>query len=423
MTDALRSDLCSGLYYARAGARTVSFFGHVVHTLALFEDDVKFGDQAATNLVLFEKGWREGLGGLTFGVLGPLRFPSGGVYYVRRAPQLASVTPVLVHNNFLIGRDKKIQRFREHFQWHLEQDSAFWDTLCGPPPLPPRGWLSAGLLGEPVQAFSLFEAEREAARGEHAPAQTSAALYQHGCSTGRVIVVVSVGARPWFRPHVWPRVLAYAAKTRADVVLVRDLPMCNAAEHDSHSCGKRCKLVAARELLRHYDRLMVLDDTVLVRRDAPDLFVLVPRDHVGAAVEDDAVRSPEENEALVAMSCLKYDASPLDDARAWFNSGVLLLSAPHAATLLTKIPPAMDFVVLGEQGFLNAMRHSCGHPLHNLGYAFNWLGSFNGSNAERRPMNVTDAYMVHATTGLPGYGSDRVGFLGWLDGAWKGGLV
>ena len=303
-------------YLARASDRTVTFFNHVVHTLALFEDDVKFGDQAATNLVLFEQHWRRGIEEMTFGVLGPLQFPSGGVYYVLQEPQRQGIEPVLVHNNFLIGRDLKIQRFRDHAQWYLEHDpGVFWDTLCstrGAPEgeLGPRSWLQSGLLENPVAHMSLSAAIQRSARGEDGDADTHVppsahptVLLQHPCDVSRVIVVVSVGSRPWV-PLLWPRMLAYAARTRSDLVLIRDLPMCNADEHDPHSCGKWCKLVATKDLLQHYDRVLVLDDTVVVRGDCPDVFAQVPREAVGAVVEDERVRSSEENSAFVAMSCL-----------------------------------------------------------------------------------------------------------------------
>lgn len=129
--DALRADLCTGLYFALANERTEAFFEHTIQTLALFEDEVKFGDQSATNLVLFEQHWRRGIEDITFQVLDPVLFPTGGVYFVSKEPQARGVEPVLVHNNFLIGRDLKIQRFRDFGLWYVDHRAqSFWARLC-----------------------------------------------------------------------------------------------------------------------------------------------------------------------------------------------------------------------------------------------------------------------------------------------------
>ena len=58
----------------------------------------------------------------------------------------------------------------------------------------------------------------------------------------------------------------YAAKVQADLVLIQDVPACNFQEHDPTSCGKRSKLQACSDLLGYYERVLVLDDTILIRR-------------------------------------------------------------------------------------------------------------------------------------------------------------
>ena len=52
------------------------------------------------------------------------------------------------------------------------------------------------------------------------------------------------------------------------------------------NCAKAFKLIVLRSALRKYKRVLVLDDTVVVRKDAPDVFDLVPVVALGAAVED-----------------------------------------------------------------------------------------------------------------------------------------
>jgi hypothetical protein len=84
--------------------------------------------------------------------------------------------------------------------------------------------------------------------------------------------------------------------------------------------------------------------------------------------------------------------------------------------LSTEVP--LDPVLLYDQGLLNARRLAHRVPLTDLGLDHNWLGSFNGSNAHRRPCDAVDAFAVHATTGLPDFGARRADFLGDVAAAW-----
>ena len=85
----------------------------------------------------------------------------------------------------------------------------------------------------------------------------------------------------------------------------------------------------------------------------------------------------------------------------WFNSGVLVVSWPHLGMVET-LPPWDTFerVLHWDQGYLNAMRLKYEVPLVDLGYAFNWVGSFHSTNAKTRRFPAFDAFFVHGTTGL-----------------------
>ena len=155
-----------------------------------------------------------------------------------------------------------------------------------------------------------------------------------------------------------------------------------------------------RSALRKYRRVLLLDDTVVVRKDAPDVFDLVPMVALGATVEDPLVRSPDEAKQSLEISCLRYGI-PCNTEEAWFNSGVLVVSWPHLGMVET-LPPWDSFerVLHWDQGYLNAMRLKYEVPLVDLGYAFNWVGSFHSTNSENAPFSAFDAFFVHGTTGL-----------------------
>ena len=137
----------------------------------------------------------------------------------------------------------------------------------------------------------------------------------------------------------------------------------------------------------------------------------------------------------------------------WFNSGVVALSWHHAALLAplaataaaaaggdrgaSGTPPAwdassdvgggealLDPELLWDQGYLNAERLRRGVPLANLGYAFNYLGSFETDNKARAPRlgsrgGARDAFFVHGTTGLRRNATARLAYFEALVAAWE----
>ena len=217
-----------------------------------------------------------------------------------------------------------------------------------------------------------------------------------------------------------------AGRVAADLVVVAESACVDAGDYVTFDvCAKKHKLVALRDVLSHWERALLLDDTVAVRGDAPDVFALVPTLALGATVEDTRVRPAAEAAAALRLACARYGVADPDgddggDARPeWFNSGVLVASWVHLA-LVARLPRGkLDRALHWDQGFLNAMRRKFRVPLVDLGYAFNYVGSFLTSNARHRPLDApTDAFFVHGTTGLLMAPPDRDAFLRGVADAW-----
>ena len=51
-----------------------------------------------------------------------------------------------------------------------------------------------------------------------------------------------------------------------------------------------------------------------------------------------------------------------------------------------------------DMPFLNAMRMATGHPLHDLGFKYNYIGSL--AYHDERPFDPDQAFVVHASGGL-----------------------
>lgn len=325
--DHFHVEACTGLYVAKANrSLVVDALEAVVNELhyAQKQGIDWFGDQAATNLVLFEQRFRTGESqesrGSSVGLLDPLLAPGGGLFFQRDAS--LRTTAKLAHNNFIIGKTAKLERFKKTGLWfNLSQPRHFEREFFGK-----SKTCRLELLGE---RWPLHDFVPE--HGVHS---------SHSCEPAKVaIATVSVGDRPWFSAHVAPRLAAYARRIGADLIIRK-----RGCEEDA--CAKRQKLQLANNLLFVYSRVLLVDDTVAIRNDAPELFKLVPPLAIGATVEDARVRPYEESAALLALSRMSYDPTvSYDDLESsgslWFNSGVLVLSWLHAS-LFKHIPPQLD---------------------------------------------------------------------------------
>ena len=52
-------------------------------------------------------------------VLNPMHFPSGALYFHSDWRLEQTEEPCVIHNNFIVGRERKLTRFKTHNLWYL----------------------------------------------------------------------------------------------------------------------------------------------------------------------------------------------------------------------------------------------------------------------------------------------------------------
>lgn len=332
--DHFHVEACTGVYFARARPAVVALLEAVIVELQLAAELQLdwFGDQAATNLVLFEKRFRS-FPELNVDFLDPIDAPSGGLFFGGLLTTRDRAQAKLAHNNFVIGYKAKLDRFEAAGLWFdSSQPRHITRSLQRAKFAPKHACELASLIigGRRPSRRPLLKNIRE----EHAQGGDFVvfAVEQDLCTAStKAIATVSLGDRPWFWLHLAPRLAEYSRRIRADLVVQSSpYPVPNA---------KRYKLDLAASLLGIYRRCLLLDDTVAIRNDSPDLFQFVPPLALGALVEDNRIRTAEENAALLALARMSYDTTfglhdynpmPSPDIF-WLNSGVLVLSWLHTA--------------------------------------------------------------------------------------------
>ncbi|GMI33991.1 hypothetical protein TeGR_g10249, partial [Tetraparma gracilis] len=172
-------------------------------------------------------------------------------------------------------------------------------------------------------------------------------------------------------------------------------------------CSMRAKLGRLSQLLTEYDRVAIVDDTALIRGDAPDLFDLVPPDMLGGTIEGPEIRPAGERELFLTAACEKYtpaaDCSAAAKDGVVVNTGFLILSKEVADDLFGPHRTGgaedgwgidIDLDLYGDQGYINALLNSpesVGRGVVDLGYEFNYVGSLETTNRDRIELRAADA--------------------------------
>jgi len=230
--------------------------------------------------------------------------------------------------------------------------------------------------------------------------------------------------RPWFDSVVLPRMKEYADRVGADLIVNRELRHECAGEFDegvgnlvldSRNCAMKQKLLNLESALREYDRVLQLDDTVLIRGDTPDLFEGVPPEMIGGVSEShiDHTSSRETLERMCSYYGVKRQGDQ-DFGTVIVNSGVLLLSREHHYEMFfgkgverkkdRVFDPDVNPYLSGDQGYINAVLqfqvHDWAAQVADLGFRFNYIGSLENVNKHKVAFTAQASYFVHATSGL-----------------------
>jgi hypothetical protein len=133
----------------------------------------------------------------------------------------------------------------------------------------------------------------------------------------KAIVTIVVGAyAERMAKATNPFMREYARKCGADFIVI-ELPK---FQHLGQLYYEKFQLYS---LFDTYERILYLDNDVLVSPDSPDLFLLTPHDHFSASSEETWSRYPECKRAVLA------ELGEIRWTYPYFNAGVMLASRQH----------------------------------------------------------------------------------------------
>ena len=245
------------------------------------------------------------------------------------------------------------------------------------------------------------------------------------------VVTLSVGTRPHFHAHTRPAMAAYAAKVGADFIalptgindVLANLGMQKVSVRfeklmigrllGDSALPQQVEFLGggnatSRRLSHGYDRVLWLDDSVMIHPDAPDVFKIVPKTMLGAAYE--RWHGTRFNQVGIGAACAHYFGKPfaqqhLKTSQKFFNSGVMLISREQRTLFETSSWDKLQRVgPFEDQAYFNAMRAKQKIPVFDLGVPFNFVGSQTSKPTAAQlsgvGLTMRDACFVHLTRGV-----------------------
>ncbi len=158
------------------------------------------------------------------------------------------------------------------------------------------------------------------------------------------------------------------------------------------------RITALYDLLETYDRIFHLDSDIVINKNCPNIFEIVPYDTIGLVFEDKGSRLKNRRTRIFQIKNLFGDNEKWTSG--YFNSGMFIASSLHKE-MLTRMKGRFwgeDFKVEDAgQTHLCYQLMNQGHKHIDLGYKWNHMSMFseqwNGSASR------FDSYIIHYAGG------------------------
>jgi glycosyl transferase family 8/glycosyl transferase family 9 (putative heptosyltransferase) len=174
----------------------------------------------------------------------------------------------------------------------------------------------------------------------------------------RAIITLSIGEHYQKIAQIThPTLKRYADKIGADFVVISERKISQTTPH-----WEKFQIL---DFLNKYDRILYLDTDILIRKNCPDLFDIVPEDELGIYNEAPFVPSRDYAIARIAE---QYEVNDFKWDGKYYNTGVMVISKCHRS-LFRK--PEKEIFNFYEQSFINMQIQRQKPKIHELDYKFN----------------------------------------------------
>lgn len=164
-------------------------------------------------------------------------------------------------------------------------------------------------------------------------------------------------------------------------------------DHDS-DCNdpfgiRHYRLMKIREKLESYDRVLSLDSDILIAKNCPNIFEIVPFDSVGSIYEDQGSRRGYRH-SIIENVQKKW--GNIGWTEGYINTGVFVVSSIHKDIFQKENNEYWTGFGYDDIHFGYKI-HKLGYKIHELDYRFNHMTMF--SEKSNGSKNRFDSYIIH----------------------------
>ena len=153
------------------------------------------------------------------------------------------------------------------------------------------------------------------------------------------------------------------------------------------------RILKVKELLDTYDRVVVIDSDVVINKNCPNLFEVVPKEKIGVIYEDKGSRRPARHKVIKDIQKKFGDIGWKEN---YINDGVIVISREHRIIF----EPINQQYWTGwgsDDGHFGYQINKHKIPVHELSFRFNHMSMFSepwNNRADRRK-----SYILHYAGG------------------------
>ena len=174
-----------------------------------------------------------------------------------------------------------------------------------------------------------------------------------------------------------PTIRRYADRIGADFIAITEQKVSLTTPH-----WEKFQLL---DYLNDYDRILYVDTDVLIRKNCPNIFDIVPETHLGIYNEAPFVAG---RDYAIERCAEAYDAKDFKWDGKYYNTGVMVLSRCHRM-LLRK--PEQEILNFHEQSYLNLVIQRTKPQIFEIDYKFNRMSCVDKVTGKNR----FESYIIH----------------------------
>ena len=144
------------------------------------------------------------------------------------------------------------------------------------------------------------------------------------------------------------------------------------------------------ELLNVYDRILHLDTDMIVNKNVPNIFDLVPEDKIGGVREDVGSR---KGDRIARMADIQNEYGSIDWQEGYINEGFFLVSSMHKEIFMPHRGTELYATWAYTQSHMNYKIKEFNFEIFDVGYKWNHMGMF--SEPWNGNPNRFESHIIH----------------------------